>query len=182
MSYFITHSGEIVNPANISTLNIKLDDIAHHLAKIQRYGGCLPLNANYSVAQHSILMAFHAAEFYDLDTARACMLHDASEAYLGDVVSGLKKYLPDYTKIESTLTQMIEDKYLINSSKYAIVEELDKRIVLNEVKFFFPARYDLFQALAKGLDPLPDVNIELYSESQVYYTFVKLCERLDIYD
>lgn len=68
---------------------IHIRDIAHHLALINRFNGAT--ETPYSVAQHSVLVA-------DLLRAKkqpphVCLwglLHDAHEAYLGDVTTPVK--------------------------------------------------------------------------------------------
>jgi 5'-deoxynucleotidase YfbR-like HD superfamily hydrolase len=44
-------------------------------------------------------------------------MHDASEAYMCDVPTPLKKLLPEYQKIESRLMQVIKSKFLINGGQ-----------------------------------------------------------------
>ena len=43
----------------------------------------------------------------------ACLLHDASEAYLSDITRPVKGCLPEYRRIEQVLQEMIYEKYLI---------------------------------------------------------------------
>lgn len=69
-----------------------------------------------------------------LDVQRALMMHDVTEAYLGDIVAGLKKLLPDYTAIESRLAEMIQEKYRLFYTAEILdtVKELDTCILLDE--------------------------------------------------
>ena len=85
---FITNSGKLLDFKNICIDDICLEDIAHHLTKICRYGGALPFNVHYSVAQHSILFSKYASlELNNQELAKLAILHDATEAYMGDIVS-----------------------------------------------------------------------------------------------
>jgi hypothetical protein len=78
---------------------IDVEEIAHSLALQCRYGG--HCNKFYSVAEHSFRMAMehmppdgvldHDADEHAM--AMACLLHDAAEAYIGDIVHPLKKML-----------------------------------------------------------------------------------------
>jgi hypothetical protein len=64
-------------------------DIAHHLALINRFNGAT--ETPYSVAQHSVLVA--DLLFAKKQPAHVCLwglLHDAHEAYLGDVTTPVK--------------------------------------------------------------------------------------------
>lgn len=182
MSFYITHSGVKVYPAKIDETTIYLEDIAHHLSNIQRFGGSLPLDVNYSVAQHSILMAEYAQSIFgDPELSAACLLHDASEAYLGDIVTSLKAVLPEYKSLETHLTTLIENKYKLLEYKDT-VHRLDKCILLDEVLELMPNRYALFRSLNPGLAPL-GVEIDKYaSKFAIKERFLALCDELEIYD
>lgn len=133
---FLTYSGKLFDYRNMKAEDICLEDIAHHLTNTQRFGGCLPLNTKFSVASHS-LNCYQIAKFFEPhDTLlhKACLLHDATEAYLGDVVSGLKKCLPEYEKLETELSKIIFAKYIKNHWNISLkhVDMIDKRMMLTE--------------------------------------------------
>lgn len=77
-----------------------LEDIAHHLSRINRFTGAIKQEF-YTVAEHSVRVAYYLAKLVDreLDITpdsrrefmRMGLLHDAAEAYLNDVSSPLKK-------------------------------------------------------------------------------------------
>ncbi len=159
-AYYYMHSGKLINPKAITEEDICLEDIAHHLTNISRFGGSLPLNMHYSVAEHSILMCSYALKDYsNIEVARYALMHDAAEAYLGDVVTALKKLLPDYRAIEKDLEQVISKKYRLDSSVASIVKELDLRMLLTEAKYLTPERYEIFRELHPGIEPLEGINI-----------------------
>ncbi len=164
MTYYITRSGRKIDIQNLSIDDICLIDIAHHLAKICRYGGALSLEQHYSVAQHSLQLASWAMkQGHSLDVQRALLMHDATEAYLGDIVSGLKTSLPDYEKIEGKVAQLIKNKYQLwyNDEILKIIKEADNRIILDEALYFMPDQYPYFSEQLTGLEPL---GIDLYNE------------------
>src|SRR5580765_2644929 len=81
----LTFSGKHVNPLNLRPEDIDIVDIAHALACCNRFAGhCRrPIN----VAQHSVYVSRLCD---DTGFERQALLHDASEAYLGDITKWLK--------------------------------------------------------------------------------------------
>jgi 5'-deoxynucleotidase YfbR-like HD superfamily hydrolase len=132
-----TYTGKYLNLKNPNPEDIVIEDIAHALSQIPRFGG--HLRYFYSVAQHSIFVS-DICRNYPLDG----LLHDASEAYLGDVTSPLKKLLPDYKIVEERLNQVIAKKFNITFPFVEEVVEADKKelefewdfLMINEHKQF----------------------------------------------
>ena len=85
--------------------SICIEDIAHGLANTPRWAG--QLNGFLSVAQHACLVASEV----DAEFKLAALLHDASEAYLGDMPSPFKKLMPDFAAHENRLMKIIAEKY-----------------------------------------------------------------------
>ena len=135
-----TIGGLLVYLLNPSTDQISIYDIAHGLSYQCRFNGQLP--QFYSVAQHCV----HVAEFLEHQncnnsTCLKGLLHDAHEAYLGDIVTPLKALLPDYAKIEHKLDAVIFEKAGIpNISDYAAkkISEADKRMLSTEIRDLRP--------------------------------------------
>lgn len=71
---------------------VKIEDIAHALSMICRYGG--HCSFFYSVAEHSVHAAWNVwQETNDQRLALSTLLHDAEEAYIGDLTLPLKRAL-----------------------------------------------------------------------------------------
>lgn len=83
-----------------------IDDIAHALASICRFNGHCA--RHYSVAEHSLFCAQYArAMGWSEEVQLACLMHDASEAYLCDIPSPIKPYLHGYAEAEERLQRLI---------------------------------------------------------------------------
>lgn len=84
------------------------DDIAYGLAHVCRFGGQLP--AFYSVAEHSIgVAAMLHRQYGDHTLTVSGLMHDAAEAYAGDMVRPLKQHLQRFHTIEGELLDAIAE-------------------------------------------------------------------------
>jgi uncharacterized protein len=94
MTWIITYTGQAFDLIMPTKAMIQLRDIAHSLAYTCRFNGhCSPF---YSVAQHSL----HVASLVAPEHRLQALLHDATEAYVGDMVRPLKEILPEFEQIE----------------------------------------------------------------------------------
>lgn len=101
-----TINGVYINLLDPKPEMIHLGDIATALANTCRFGGHLP--APYSVGEHSLhVAAMLNRQFGDPRLSLCGLLHDATEAYLGDVVRPLKRNLPNYREIETQMAVAI---------------------------------------------------------------------------
>lgn len=121
-----TLSGSYFNFLEPSPDTIVITDIAHALSNLCRFTG--HCNSFYSVAQHSVLVSKLVPKKYQL----AGLLHDAAEAYIGDIASPLKQLLPEYKTIERRLEQVIFYKYDIEFPLHSCIKEADQIALLTE--------------------------------------------------
>ena len=109
--YITTISGVHFTIMNPKPEDIRIEDIAHALSLMTRANGHFP--EFYSVAQHCICCAKEAqARGYGDFVALACLLHDASEAYLSDVTRPVKKDLTYYLEVEDRLQHLLWRHFL----------------------------------------------------------------------
>ena len=99
------YSGTFVNLLDPDPDTLLIEDIAQALSVIPRFGG--RTHAFYSVAQHSVDVYWRAHPSYALQA----LMHDASEAYLGDIPSPLKRLLPGYRRIEERFERVLATKF-----------------------------------------------------------------------
>lgn len=129
-----TFTGRAVYPLAPNVGDIAIEDIAHHLAALARYVGAT--REPYSVAQHSVVVSW----LCDPADALYGLLHDASEAYIGDVTRGLKYLgaLSQYRSIEAQLQTAIYCRFGLNPpSTPETVALIDQRIAINEGRDLF---------------------------------------------
>lgn len=100
-----TVSGKFINILNPQPDDICIEDIAHALSHLCRFGGHTP--KFFSVAEHCIC-CMHKVE---AKHKFAALMHDASEAYLIDLPSPIKRVMPDYLDIEDMLMKVIAEKF-----------------------------------------------------------------------
>lgn len=79
-----TFTGRLVNVLDLKPADVDIRDIAHALSLYCRFTGHSQFH--YSVAQHSLLVS----RLVPARLALHGLLHDASEAYLGDISRPLK--------------------------------------------------------------------------------------------
>jgi len=120
-----TWSGLRFSPLDPQRYGITIGDIAHALAYTCRFGG--HCSRYYSVAEHSVYVSHHVPE----GLALTGLLHDAAEAYLGDVPRPLKPMWRNYKTIERKVLQAICVRF---SAEYPDerVKRIDNAILATE--------------------------------------------------
>lgn len=120
-------SGTTIDLRNPTIAMIKTEDIGIGLGNICRFGG--QIHPFYSVLKHSLLVMCLAPQ----PIWKAALLHDAAEAYLGDVVTPLKNILgAQYRELEQRFMSVICMKYRISQWELDQVKAADKQALLIE--------------------------------------------------
>ena len=122
---------------------VYFEDIVLGLSRCCRYAGQLREAVDfYSVAEHSALMTQYAIEAKIVrryEDAMAILLHDASEAFYGDVPTPLKKAMPGYVEAENKAQSVINHAFGLTSETVKIpkfvIKSLDLAIRMDERKF-----------------------------------------------
>ena len=90
--------------------DILIEDIAHALSMVCRFTG--HVERFYSVADHCVRVSRLLMErSLPVHLQLIGLLHDATEAYVGDMIHPLKGLLPDYSVIEDRILEVILRKY-----------------------------------------------------------------------
>ena len=94
------HSGRRIDLENIGPDDINIGDIAHSLAMIPRFAG--NTSRPYTVAEHSLMvMQMVEAMGHGPLICLQALLHDATEAFLGDIPSPVKVLVPEIRDFET---------------------------------------------------------------------------------
>jgi 5'-deoxynucleotidase YfbR-like HD superfamily hydrolase len=133
----LTFTREWIDPANPIVSHIQIEDIAHALARICRFGG--HLETSYTVAEHSMNVA---AQLYrttgSYEYAQCGLLHDAAEAYLGDVIRPVKKVLKGYAELEERMMDAIKLRFRLTDDVkvWKLVKQADEEILPWEMAIY----------------------------------------------
>lgn len=131
-TWLTTYGGRKVDLLEPRPDDIDLLDIAHALSMICRYGGHCP--RFYSVAEHSVLVS----HIVPRRLALFGLLHDAHEAYLGDVITPLKNLLPPYRDIAQKWDQAISKKFKVDLTNLPVeVHQADAMALHFEMRTLF---------------------------------------------
>jgi hypothetical protein len=131
-----TFTGRAFYPLDPDPRDICVEDIAHALANLCRYGG--HTRHFYSVAEHCILLSRYVQASPDLKHgdmsafALWALLHDASEAYLVDLPRPVKGMLSEYRAIEGRVLSAIAVRFAMTAEIPELVKSLDRRILTDE--------------------------------------------------
>lgn len=137
----MTHGGTFINLLAPNENSIHLDDIAHALSNICRFTG--HVHKFYSVAQHSVIVS----RLVTADNCAAALLHDAAEAYIGDVSSPLKAQLSVYKQIEAAMSAAICRRFNLYGHDEGALKNADMVALATE-------RRDLFRHLGRDMPRL----------------------------
>ncbi len=104
----MTRSGFEFDLIDPSKNRFTVEDIAHALSNTCRY--CGHVSEFFSVAQHSVMVSRLVPEQH----AMIGLMHDASEAFIGDVAKPLKELLPDYKQVEARIEEFVLGRFGID--------------------------------------------------------------------
>lgn len=139
-------SGEYFDFVIPETSKFTIEDIALGLSRTIRFSG--QSIAPYTVGQHSVLCSY----IVEPQHALAALLHDAGEAFLGDVVSPLKQMLYCFKEIEERVEKVICKQFAIPFPHHPDIKKADLQMLATEVRDLQSpdAQWEMLQ----GIEPL----------------------------
>jgi predicted HD phosphohydrolase len=150
-------SGRWIDVLNPQVEDIHLPDIAGGLAKICRFQG--QTSTFYSVAEHSVLCALLAQQQQlDDHLVRAAFLHDAHEAYLGDITTPIKLLIPGIENISSRLDQAVAEYFSVDVELFGAPEirDIDHTALSLEAHQFMSLTTPGFKEVLKPVEEHPE--------------------------
>lgn len=153
------------------TVKVSINDIAHSLSQLCRWTG--HTREIYTVAEHSLRVCsqvfLNSPPEKRVEWALWGLLHDASEAYLGDVSSPLKRYLKangaGYDELEKTTQKLIIEQLGPGGPMPDLVKHYDEVLLATEARDLLPNVHsdwlNAFPApLSEPITPTPSVVVE----------------------
>lgn len=124
--FTVTYSGYKFRLDKPNSNCYTIEDIATALSKLCRFNG--HTYTFYSVAEHCYHMSYMVPREFALDA----LMHDATEAYIGDYPKPMKLAIPLIGEIEDSIMQSIAEKFGLTYPLPPEVKEADKRMIPTE--------------------------------------------------
>lgn len=153
MTFIVTHTNRKVDPWDLHPQDVDARDIAHALARICRFVG--HSSWHYSVADHCLnVQRLLREQGSSPEVQLLGLLHDAPEAYLGDVASPTKAHLPDYKLAEDRAMGAIAGRFGATLHGHELCERTVKRA-------------DIVMLVTEARDLLPAGTLEAYAKQGI---------------
>ncbi|OYV37277.1 MAG: hypothetical protein B7Z83_05065 [Thiomonas sp. 20-64-5] len=160
MAHMLTCSGIDYAPGALRVQDVRIEDIAHALSLICRFGGHSA--EHYSVAQHSLLVVRILEAMEAPPEALLCgLLHDAHEAYVGDVPTPIKAMLgTSWNDLEHQAESAVLDAFGLRNSMndwHDLVKHADRVALATERRdlLIFDMKTNLPWPILHGVEPFP---------------------------
>lgn len=142
-AFMSVYTGGKFYPCDPYAEDVHIEDIAHALSHQNRFNG--HLRWPYTVAQHSVLVLREVKRLGGDDNAQKfALLHDAAEAYLGDVIRPVKVYLTVFKEIETKIMNAIAERFGFKMTKDAerLVKTADNIMCAAEKRDLHPTKIE----------------------------------------
>lgn len=160
MSWIQTFTGLRFDMFDPKPEQVCIEDIAHALSCICRFGG--HCTVFYSVAQHCVQVSHLVPQ----NEALYALLHDAAEAYMGDMVAPLKREMQKYKELEIRICAVVLDTLRVPMLHTDNVKIADDTMLATERRDLMVTtderwRVGNSEPRDKRIHPLPPISAEL---------------------
>jgi uncharacterized protein len=174
------YSGHRFNLAHPRGKDVCIEDIARGLALTVRFGG--QLDDFYCVAQHSVRVQKRLAAASEPPSVQLYgLLHDAAEAYAGDVVKPLKSMLSGYQRLEPKIMRAIlrglglQRLLRLTRKELEAVKKADQEALMAErrdlkTRAKHCRNYHAHNQIIKGVKAAPPEDCMTWKEAEVLFT------------
>jgi hypothetical protein len=163
MSQILTVTGKRFDLFESDADMIDPRDISHSLANLCRFNG--HTREFYSVAQHSFIVAELIPEEHKL----AALLHDATEAYLGDMIRPLKQWMSAYQDFEYLIWWRVCERFDIAPELPDCIHQADMIALATERRDLMPTDPAIWDCLV-GIEPMVE-TIRPWTATEARLTF-----------
>lgn len=139
-AFMSVYSGGKFFPLDPKPEEVHIEDISHALSQQNRFNG--HLKWPYTVAQHSVLCSKYIVGSDELKLY--ALLHDAGEAYIGDVIRPVKFYLPMFKEVENKIMDSVLRRFGLSpsNSDHAAVKTIDNLMCAAEKRDMHPTKIE----------------------------------------
>lgn len=171
-------AGHYVDLLNPDPATIDIRSIAAGLSKICRFGGQCP--RFYSVAEHCLQATKLAMkDGCSVEALRAVLLHDAAEAYIGDMVKPLKVMIPEYHLAESRMEAAISKAFNVDFEAFGdVIKKYDRAMLKAEKTAMWPEDKEVWAGFSEIEDRR--VNLCYYDCGLANWYYIEWAEELGL--
>jgi hypothetical protein len=132
-------------------------DVVMHLGRTKRFGGWG--HPEWTVLHHSMLVSLLWASYYDLDGMHLALLHDAHEAYTGDIPSPVKQFMGheqvkmlerDLDKRIRSMVSVFKEPDEYDQKRVKLVDQA--ALIIEAYHFGTPGSFDLIGSVNWGVN------------------------------
>jgi hypothetical protein len=154
---------------------IDIKDIAHALSNQCRFNGhCREF---YSVAEHSVYVCQLVMQTHP-DLGMAALMHDAAEAYIGDMVTPLKAMMPSFKAMEAKVEKVIADRFGFDHVQHHVIKKADMQLLVDEKNKLHVNSDNLEWVIEQTFRPNPTRHLGLYAPHAAEALFLGYFRRL----
>jgi hypothetical protein len=177
MSFIQTFYTDRFNlPPKADEVNIL--DIALGLSRSNRFNG--HSSHPYNVAQHSIICSYYPQ--LTPEQAMEALLHDAGEAYIGDMPRPAKALMPQYYDLENAIMDAVAERFNIPNPMTDMMRHIDNTILMTEKQYLLKPSKHKWSVVEHPLDAetlSPDVFAEINHEIAFSFFLLRFNELSD---